>query len=419
MIKRSKRNMIWPIGKEEKMRNRSIFNEIDNYTYSMEGKKTGLYPYFREIVSEQGTEVTLKGDKKLLMLGSNSYLGLTNHPDIKEAAIKAIKKYGTGCGGSRFLNGTLDIHEELEAELAQWVGKEAALLFSTGFQVNQGVIATVLGGRDHVIMDSFNHASIIDGARLSMAQISWYAHNDMKELEKILLDLPEDRGKLIISDGIFSMEGDIVRLPELVDIAEEFDAAVMIDDAHSFGVLGKCGSGTSDHFGLSDKVDFIMGTFSKSLASIGGFIASDAQSIEFLKHHSRALIFSASMPPASVAAVLEALKIIKKEPERIEKLWKNTEMMRQGLKSLGYDTGLSETPIIPVHLGKIATLMITCKRIEELGLFVNPAVPPAVPPNDCLLRISLMATHTESQISFALDVFEKVGRELGIIEDNP
>ncbi len=397
------------------MRNNHIFNEIDDYTYSIEGKKTGLYPYFREIISEQDTEVILKGNKRLLMLGSNSYLGLTNHPEVEEAAIKAIKKYGTGCAGSRFLNGTLDIHEELENELAEWVGKEAALLFSTGFQVNQGVISTIVSGRDHVIMDIFNHASIIDGSRLSMAQISWYAHNDMEKLEKTLLDLPEDKGKLIISDGIFSMEGDIVKLPELVELAEEYEAVLMIDDAHAFGVLGKDGSGTAAHFGLADKVDFIMGTFSKSLASIGGFIAADEQSIEFLKHHSRALIFSASMPPASVATVLEALKIIKREPERIERLWKNTEMMKSGLKSLGFDTGLSETPIIPIHIGTIQTLMIMCKRLEQEGIFVNPAVPPAVPPEDCLLRVSLMSTHTESQLDLALEKFKKVGKEIGVI----
>ncbi len=397
------------------MRNPRIFDEIDSFVFSIEGKKLGLYPYFREIISEQDTEVFIRGNKKLLMLGSNSYLGLTNHPEIKEAARAAIQKYGTGCAGSRFLNGTLDIHEELESELAAWVGKEAALLYSTGFQVNQGVIATVLSGRDHILMDTYNHASIIDGAKLSMAKISWYAHNDMDDLEEILSGIPENKGKFIVSDGIFSMEGDIVKLPQLVELAEEFNAVLMIDDAHALGVLGDQGSGTSAHFGMTDKVDFIMGTFSKSLASIGGFIASDKQTIEFLKHHSRALIFSASMPPASVAAVLAALKIIKREPERIETLWNNTRMMKEGLLSMGLDTGLSESPIIPVHIGKIPTLMVMCKRLEDEGVFVNPAIPPAVPPNDCLFRISLMATHTESQIAFALEKIEKVGKELGVI----
>jgi 8-amino-7-oxononanoate synthase len=397
------------------MRNKRIFDEIDSFNFSIEGKKLGLYPYFREIISEQDTEVILKGGKKLLMLGSNSYLGLTNHPEIKEAAREAVSKYGTGCAGSRFLNGTLDIHEALERELADWVGKEAALLYSTGFQVNQGVIAAILSGRDHIIMDTYNHASIIDGAKLSMAKISWYAHNRMDALEEVLSGIPDNRGKLIISDGVFSMEGDMVKLPELLELAQEFNAVVMIDDAHALGVLGAQGSGTPSHFGLTDKVDFIMGTFSKSLASIGGFIAADAQSIEFLKHHSRALIFSASMPPASVAAARAALAIIKREPERTERLWRHTKTMREGLQSLGFDTGLSETPIIPVHIGKIPTLMVMCKRLEDEGVFVNPAIPPAVPPNDCLFRISLMATHTEQNITFALEKIEKVGRECGVI----
>ncbi len=397
------------------MRNNSIFKKIDSYTISFQGKKVGLYPYFREITSEQDTEVILKGNKKVLMLGSNSYLGLTNHPEVKEAATEAIKKYGTGCAGSRFLNGTLDIHEELERELAHWVGKEAALLFSTGFQVIQGIIATVLDRHDHIVMDSYNHASIVDAAKLSMAGINRYPHNDMEKLEKILLRIPGDKAKFIVVDGIFSMEGDIVKLPELVALAEKYDAAVMIDDAHAIGVLGKDGSGTASHFGLTNKVDFIMGTFSKSLASIGGFVAADKQSIEFLKHHSRALIFSASMPPASAASVLKALEIIKREPERIERLWKNTEMMREGLNSLGFDTGLSETPIIPIHIGDIIVLLKMCKRLEEEHIFVNPVIPPAVRPNDCLLRISLMATHTESQINFALEKLKAIGKELKVV----
>ena len=397
------------------MREKSIFQRIDSFTYSHEGKRMGLYPYFRQIISATDTEISLKTGQRVLMLGSNSYMGLTNHPEVKEAAIKAIEKYGTGCAGSRFLNGTLDIHEELEAELAGWVGKDAALLYSTGFQVNQGVIATLMERHGHIILDSRNHASIVDGARLSMANIARYPHNDMDSLRKVLSRIPENKSKLLVADGVFSMEGDIVKLPELVELAEEFNVVVMIDDAHALGVLGKDGSGTASHFGLTDRVDLIMGTFSKSLASVGGFIASDSQTIEFLKHHSRALIFSASMPPASVASVLAALRVIKREPERIDRLWKNTGMMRTGLKSLGFDTGLSETPIIPVHIGQIMILLVMCKKLEEEDIFVNPVIPPAVPPNDCLLRISLMATHTESQIDFALQKMEKVGRELGVI----
>ncbi|MCF6290995.1 MAG: aminotransferase class I/II-fold pyridoxal phosphate-dependent enzyme [Desulfobacterales bacterium] len=349
------------------------------------------------------------------MLGSNSYLGLTNHPVVKEAALKAIKKYGVGCTGSRLLNGTFDIHEKLEAELADWTGKEAALLYSTGFQVNQGVIAAVLTREEHIIMDFHNHASIIDGARISMARISRYGHNNMEKLEKILDGLPADRGKFIVSDGVFSMEGDIVKLPELVELAQRCNAVVMIDDAHSIGVLGKDGSGTASHFGLTDQVDFIMGTFSKSLASIGGFVAADRQSIEFLKHHSRSFMFSASMPPASVASTRAALKIIRREPERIERLWKNTEMMRNGLNSLGFNTGHSETPIIPVHVGKYMVLLSMCNQLDEQGIFVNPILPPAVPPNNCLMRLSVMATHTEAQLSFALETIEKVGKKLGVI----
>ncbi|MFC1895582.1 aminotransferase class I/II-fold pyridoxal phosphate-dependent enzyme [Thermodesulfobacteriota bacterium] len=388
---------------------------IGAFEVSLEGKKLGLYPYFRPIVSEQDTEVILNTGRRVLMLGSNSYLGLTNHPEVKAAAIQAIERYGTGCAGSRFLNGTLDLHEELEHELARWVGKEDALLFSTGFQTNQGVIAPILGRHDHVILDVHDHASILDGARLSMARIHRYSHNNMETLAAILSRVDHTAGILIVADGVFSMEGDIVRLPEVIALAERHEALVMIDDAHALGVLGNEGSGTASHFGLTDRIQFIMGTFSKSLASVGGFVASDAQTIEFLKHHSRPLIFSASMPPGSVAAALAALRIIRREPERIQKLWKNAEMMLTGLKSLGFDTGLSETPIIPVHMSDLLHLVLMCKRLEEEGVFVNPIIPPAVPPSDCLLRISVMATHTSSQMSFALDKMERVGKELGVI----
>ena len=397
------------------MRNLRLFEKVDSYRESLDAKDLGIYPFFREIVSEQDTEVTLKGNRRVLMLGSNSYMGLTNHPEVKEAAMKAVAKYGTGCAGSRFLNGTLDVHEELEGELSAWVKKDASMLYSTGFQVNQGVIAAMAGRRDHVVMDKLNHASLIDGGILSTAKMHRYPHNNMEKLADILSSLPDDAGIFIVTEGVFSMDGDIVDLPEVVRLAEKYNAAIMLDDAHSLGVLGEQGSGTASKFGLTDHIDFIMGTFSKSLASIGGFVASDAQTIEYLRHRSRSFIFSASMPPASTAAVLAALKIIKREPERMAQLWKNTEQMREGLKSLGFNTGLSQTPVIPVHVGDVYDLARMNKRLEEEGLFVNPVVPPAVPPTDCLIRISLMATHTSEQICTALEKLEKVGREFGVI----
>ncbi len=392
-----------------------IRDRIQNYTLAEEGRKMGLYPFFREIVSDLDTEVTLKGGRRVLMLGSNSYLGLTTHPEVREAARNAIEKYGTGCSGSRFLNGTFAIHLELEEELADHVGKEAALLFSTGFQVNQGVLAAILNRHDHVILDMVDHASIVDGARLSMAKPVRYRHNDMEDLACRLQEIPGEKGRFIVVDGVFSMEGDLADLPGIARLAGKHEAALMVDDAHGLGVMGKEGRGTVAHFGLTDQVDFIMGTFSKSLASLGGFVAADRSSIEYLKHHSRAFIFSASMPPSSAAAALAALRIIGREPDRIERLWANARMMKEGLRSLGYDTGASETPIIPVYLTDPLTLMRMCKRLEEEGLFVNPVLPPAVQPNRCLLRLSLMATHTPDQIAFALERFKGVGKEMGII----
>lgn len=397
------------------MRTTAIFGKCDAYQRTIIAKREGYYPYFKTITSEQDTEVTLKNGRRVLMLGSNSYMGLTNHPEVKEAARKAIEKYGTGCAGSPFLNGTLDIHEELAAELAAFVGKEAALLYSTGFGTNQGVIATLTGRHDFILMDTLNHASIIDGARLSFATVKRYQHNDMEDLEKALAAVPREKGKFIVADGIFSMDGDILKLPTLVELAEKYEAAVMIDDAHALGVLGPQGNGTAAHFGLTDKVDLIMGTFSKSLASIGGFVASDAQTIEYLKHHSRSLIFSASMPPASAASALAALRIIKREPWRIEHLWRNTTIMREGLKSRGFNTGISETPVIPFFVGEDMKAFLMRKRLEEEGIFVNPVISPAVPKDQALIRISLMATHTEEQISFALETIHRVGKELGIV----
>lgn len=348
------------------------------------------------------------------MFGSNSYLGLTNHPKIIEAAIAATRKYGTGCAGSRFLNGTLDIHEELEERLARYVGKEAAVIFSTGFQVNLGALSCLTGRNDYLILDEYDHASIIDGSRLSFSKVIKYAHNDMGDLRKKLSLLPEDAVKLIIVDGIFSMEGDIVKLPEMVSIADEFGASIMLDDAHSLGVIGKKGAGTASHFGLTDQVDIISGTFSKSLASLGGFLAADRSVIEFLKHHARSLIFSASMTPASAASVLAALDIIEAEPERIEQLWANTHYATKLLLEEGFDLGPTETPIIPIYVrDNIKTFNLTC-GLQEQGVFVNPVVSPAVPPNSTLIRFSLMATHTFSQIDEALGKLTKLSKELGI-----
>lgn len=383
------------------------------YTAPAQAREQGIYPYFRPIASGQDTEVYING-KRVLMFGSNSYLGLTNHPKIIEAAIEATRKYGTGCAGSRFLNGTLDIHEELENRLAAYVGKESAAIFSTGFQVNLGALSCLTGRNDYLILDEYDHASIIDGSRLSFSKVIKFAHNDMADLRKKLSQLPADAVKLIVVDGIFSMEGDIVKLPEMVEIADEFGASIMLDDAHSFGVIGEKGAGTASHFGLTDRVDIISGTFSKSLASLGGFIAADKSVIEFLKHHARSLIFSASMTPASAASVLAALDIIESEPERIEQLWANTRYATKTLLDEGFDLGPTETPIIPIYVrDNIKTFKLTC-GLQEQGVFVNPVVSPAVPPDSTLIRFSLMATHTFAQIDEALGKLTKLAKELNI-----
>lgn len=376
-------------------------------------RSQGVYPYFRIIESAQDTEVMLNG-KKVLMFGSNSYLGLTNHPKIKEAAQWAIAKYGTGCAGSRFLNGTLDIHIELEERLARYVNKEASVLFSTGFQVNLGVLSSITGRNDYLILDEYDHASIIDGSRLSFSRTIKYSHNNMDDLEQKLYNLPPDAMKLIAVDGIFSMEGDIVKLPEIVELADKYGANIMVDDAHSLGVIGELGAGTASHFGLDDKVDMIMGTFSKSLASLGGFIAGDKETVDFLKHKARSLIFSASMPPSAVASVISALDIIQAEPERIEQLWANTKYAMQLLHEEGFDTGVTESPIIPVYIrDNYKTFMIT-KKLQEDGIFVNPVVSPAVPSDHSLIRFSLMATHTFSQIEEAVEKLSKAAISLEI-----
>ncbi|MFN0290787.1 serine palmitoyltransferase [Pedobacter helvus] len=376
-------------------------------------KEQGLYPYFRSISSAQDTEVIIDG-KEVLMFGSNSYLGLTNHPKIKEAAQKAIEKYGTGCAGSRFLNGTLDIHLELESRLAAYVGKEAAVLFSTGFQVNLGVISCLLDRNDYLVLDEYDHASIIDGSRLSFSRSIKYAHNDMNDLRAKLSRLPEDAAKLIVSDGIFSMEGDLVNLPEMVKIADEFGANIMMDDAHSLGVIGFNGSGTASHFNLTNKVDLIMSTFSKSLASLGGFIAADEDTIEFIKHRARSLMFSASMTPASVASVLAALDIIEAEPERIDKLWANTNYAKKLLLEAGFEIGHPESPILPIYIRDNAKTFIITNILQQNGIFVNPVVSPAVPSDSSLIRFSLMATHTFEQIERAIDKLKLAFKEASV-----
>lgn len=376
-------------------------------------KEQGIYPFFRSISSAQDTEVIIDG-KKVLMFGSNSYLGLTNHPKIKEAAQQAIEKYGTGCAGSRFLNGTLDIHLELENRLAAYVDKEASVLFSTGYQVNVGVLSCLLDRNDYLILDEYDHASLIDGSRLAFSRTIKFAHNDMNDLRAKLSRLPEDAAKLIVSDGIFSMEGDLVKLPEMVKIAKEFGANILMDDAHSLGVIGFNGSGTASHFNLTKDVDLIMGTFSKSLASLGGFIAGDKETVEFIKHKARSLMFSASMPPAAVASVIAALDIIEAEPERIDKLWANTNYAKKLLLDAGFEIGHPESPILPIYIRDNTKTFLITNILQKNGVFVNPVVSPAVSSDSSLIRFSLMATHTFEQIERAVDKLKQAFKEVSV-----
>ena len=388
--------------------------KLSHYHLPQKLMSAGLYPYFRVIESDQDTEVTING-KKVLMFGSNSYLGLTCHPKVKEAAKNAIDKYGTGCAGSRFLNGNLDIHMALEERLARLVNKEAALCYSTGFQVNQGVISCVTGRNDYVILDELDHASIIDGSRLTFAKVHKFAHNNMKDLERKLKLCEPDKVKLIVVDGIFSMEGDITNLPEIVRLSEKYQASIMVDDAHALGVIGKNGSGTASHFGLTEKVDLIMGTFSKSMASIGGFIAADKTTINFIKHNSRSLMFSASMTPSSAASVLAAIEIMENEPERIKRLMDLTKYARNRFKEMGFDTGKSESPIIPLFIRDDIKALQMAQRLLEEGVFINPVVSPAVPKEDCIIRFSLMATHSFDQVDRAIEKITKVAKELDVL----
>jgi len=394
----------------------TIFDKCRNFTAAREVEAQGLYPYFRPIATGQHNWVTLANGKKVLMMGSNSYMGLTDDPRVIEAAKQALEQYGTGCAGSRFLNGTLKIHLELEEELADFVHKESALLYSTGFMVNQGVISTLVQKGEYVITDKLDHASIIDGALLAMGHMLRFKHNDYAHLEKVLEKLPFESGKLIVVDGVFSMDGDIAKLPEIVTLAKKYNAEIMCDDAHALGVLGPNGEGTPAHFGVTNDVALIMATFSKSLASLGGFIAADEVVIHYLRHHSRALIFSASPPPASVASARKALEIIKSEPWRRERLWQITHYMQKEIAGMGYNIGLTETPIIPIIVGEFPVVLKMNKMLEDEGIFANPVVPPAVQPNQCLIRLSFMATHSDDDLAFALDKLRKVGKALGILK---
>jgi 8-amino-7-oxononanoate synthase len=391
-----------------------IFKKAFNFTRAREARESGFYPYFIPISGSDGTEVNI-GGRKRIMIGSNNYLGLTHDPRVLEAAEKAARDYGSGCTGSRFLNGTLDLHLKLEHDLAEFIGQEAALVFSTGFQTNLGTIASLVGREDAVIIDKLDHASIVDGCAMSPGKMLRFRHNDMEDLERQLNRVEPERGRLIAVDGVFSMEGDIAPLPEIVRIAKKYNARVLCDDAHSLGVLGPRGDGTPAHFGLGRQVDLVMGTFSKSFASIGGVIAGDARVIDYIQHLARPMIFSAALPPYAVATVHTCLDIMKSEPERRERLWQITHKMLDGFKSLGFDTCTSETPIIPIITGDLERTFIFWKSLFEAGIFANAVVPPAVPENQCRIRTSYMATHTDDQLDFVLETFARIGKQVGII----
>jgi 8-amino-7-oxononanoate synthase len=390
-----------------------IFQKCKEYTAAREAMATGIYPYFIPMNENEGTEVVFQG-KRLIMCGSNNYLGLTTHPKVRQAAIDAINRYGTSCTGSRFLNGTLALHEQLETELAEWVGKEAALVFSTGMQTNLGTVSALIGRDDVVVLDKEDHASIVDGARLGYGKIERFRHNDIAHLERVLQSIPDSAGRLIVVDGMFSMEGDLADLPGIIPLAKKYNARIMVDDAHGMGVLGK-GHGTSSHLNVTNDVDLIMSTFSKSFASLGGFIAGSDEAVHFIKHNARALIFSASIPPANAAAALAALQVMRDEPERSQRVMDVAAYMRKGLTSLDFDIGASTTPVIPVITGDNQKTFLAWKMLFDNGVFVNPVIAPAVSPGHQLLRTSYMATHTNEQMDKVLSVFEKVGKEIGLI----
>ncbi len=393
---------------------KDIFDKCRNYMEAKKIQELGLYPYFHKIQTGQDPVVKVEG-KELIMMGSNNYLGLTSNSELKKAANRATDEYGVGCVGSRFLNGTLQMHEELEQKLAEFVNKPEALIFSTGMLTNLGVISSLVGRDDIIFADKYDHASIIDGCTMSFGKVKRFKHNDIGVLEKLLKKADPEKGKLIVVDGVFSMEGDLADLPAITKLAKKYGARLMVDDAHGLGVMGDEGKGTVDYFGLTDEVDIVMGTFSKSFASTGGFAAADKNVIHFLKHNARALIFTASPVPATVATVLKAIELIKREPERIKKLWENTEKMRIGFKKMGFNTGKSITPIIPLIIGKDIITFKMWRALFDSGVFTTPVVSPAVPENRSLIRVSVMATFEDEHIQTALDTFEKVGKELGVI----
>jgi len=390
-----------------------VFEKCSCFTTAKDAIQGGYYPYFIPLTETEGSEAVFKGCR-LIMCGSNNYLGLTTHPKVRQAAIDAIQRFGTSCTGSRFLNGTLEMHEQLERELAEWVGKEAALVFSTGMQANLGAVSALVGREDTVILDKQDHASIVDGARLGWGETRRFRHNNMEDLERVLSNVPAGRGKLVIVDGLFSMEGDIAPLPLIIALCKEYHARLMVDDAHALGVLGG-GRGTAAHFGITQGVDLIMSTFSKSLASLGGFIAGDADVIHYIKHHGRSLIFSASIPPANAAAALAALHVMQEEPERIERINAIGTRMRQEYRRLGFNIGKSETPVIPILIGDDMRTLLIWKDLFGAGVFVNPVLAPAVPEGGQLLRTSYMATHTDEQLDRVLETFEKVGKMTGLL----
>ena len=401
---------VWACGKGVLM---DIFMKCADYTAADDAREAGVYPYFIPLTNNEGTEALI-GDHHLIMIGSNNYLGLTVHPKVRQAAMDAVETFGTSCTGSRFLNGTLELHLELEKRLADWVNKDRALVFSTGYQVNVGTISAVVGRGDFVITDKEDHASIIDGCRLSYGRMKRYPHNDLDALEKVLASLPEDRGKLVVIDGLFSMGGDVAPLPDLIPICQKYEARLMVDDAHSIGVLGG-GRGTAAMFGVTEGVDLIMGTFSKSFASLGGFIAGDEDVIDYIQHHARSLIFSASIPPANAAAAMAALEIMHEEPERIHRLIEIGEFMRSRYRALGFNIGASESPIIPIIIGDDQRTLKFWQALFDAGVYTNPVLSPAVPPGLQLLRTSYMATHTDEQLERVLATFEKVGKALDVI----
>lgn len=390
-----------------------LFDKCYSFTAAKDAIREGIYPYFIPLTENEGTVVEFRGHR-LIMCGSNNYLGLTTHPKVREAAVKAIERFGTSCTGSRFLNGTLDFHEQLEHELAAWVGKESALVFSTGMQANLGTVSAIVGRNDIIILDKDDHASIVDGARLGYGKIERFRHNDIYHLERVLKSLPEDTGRLIVVDGLFSMEGDLALLNEIVPLAKQYNARLMVDDAHGMGVMGG-GHGTTAEFGLTNDVDLIMSTFSKSFASLGGFIAGDEAIVHYIKHHARSLIFSASIPPANAAAALAALQVMREEPERIARVIEIGAKMRKGFVELGFEIGHSQTPVIPIIIGDDEKTFLFWKMLFDAGVFVNPIISPAVASGHQLLRTSYMATHTDQQLETVLEIFEKVGKRIGII----